>query len=145
MVLAVRHEGGSGSVKWGALGISRLKGLMYKELGLHGSLSELLGEFVSSYGEYHHTVAEICAGLPFSHNDGASEAPLQWKVLRLHYADIARRDERLDEICCQYMENCPSLLEHYRRERELPRWCAESYGRGCTTQRRCSKRWLNNN
>ena len=76
IVLAVEHEG-----KWGAIGMSRKKTLMHKDL-TYSSLSELVREYINRYEEIWHQVVKVYVGFPFAH-DTFCQARLRWRVLRL--------------------------------------------------------------
>eukprot|EP00514_Thraustochytrium_sp_LLF1b_P005026 CAMPEP_0184519772 /NCGR_PEP_ID=MMETSP0198_2-20121128/6807_1 /TAXON_ID=1112570 /ORGANISM="Thraustochytrium sp., Strain LLF1b" /LENGTH=266 /DNA_ID=CAMNT_0026910315 /DNA_START=51 /DNA_END=852 /DNA_ORIENTATION=- len=57
---------------WGALGLSRKKTLMYKDLKFD-SLSSLLHNFQECYADIGHHVDHIGIGLPFGHNEHSQE------------------------------------------------------------------------
>jgi len=76
VVLAVYHNG-----KYGALGMSRRKDLMYKPLKFE-SLSFLVRNFVSCYNNYGHIVRKIKVGNKIT-KDPHSFEPIPWKGISL--------------------------------------------------------------
>jgi hypothetical protein len=87
MVLAVKYTPSRKQLSsnnimeaWGALGLSRLKKLMYKPLMYH-SLSELIADYTLSYQQYYHELQEVSLGHPFSH--GLSDKTHLWKAITI--------------------------------------------------------------
>lgn len=85
IVLAV-HDRTEGT--YGALGISRRKELMYKEL-CHPSLSELVRSFVDGYAKWWHRVVKVRLGLPVAHELHSNEK-VCWR--RLTVTGVSGRD-----------------------------------------------------
>ena len=128
MILAVQYRD-----KWGALGISRLEKLMYKELKC-GDLSILMKEFIDSYVQYWHTVVEICIGLPFAH-ENITEIPLQWKVMQFSISTTKPTWEDYNDAFIQYSKECVTIANHFQATGKLPSWCTESYRSGKSMKR----------
>mmetsp|Transcript_31743 Transcript_31743/g.46676 ORF Transcript_31743/g.46676 Transcript_31743/m.46676 type:complete len:290 (-) Transcript_31743:1463-2332(-) len=140
IILAIRYR-----MKWGAIGISRVSKLMYKELK-HNSLADLATEYRTCYDSYCHKVVQISVGLPFTH-DVISETPLQWKVMRLTTTfndGGGGKDnndwDQLEPTLLQYTRDCLSLLEYYIHKGFLPEWCDEDYRCGKINIQSCRKR-----
>lgn len=119
MILAVKYKS-----KWGALGISRLKRLMFKEIK-YDDLSMMIKEFIKSYNHYWHTVKEVYAGLPFNHAQ-ASDTPLEWRVMRLSMSE-GQTWEDYDDVFIQYSKNCLTISHYFEKTGQFPHWCNESY------------------
>ncbi|CAM9943556.1 unnamed protein product, partial [Phaeothamnion confervicola] len=82
--------------KWGALGTSRQKCLMYKE-PCHASLSALVEDFAHGYESCWHRVVRVSVGLPLPH-DVNSEAPVKWRAMDVPLGAMSWNEaaERLD-------------------------------------------------
>jgi len=121
IVLAVESEG-----KWGALGISRRKTLMYKDLKFD-SLGDLMREFRDSYQESFHELLKIYVGLPFT-RDTYSSSKLQWRVLKIALQD---RDWAANsKLFNSYSKDCGGFMEYYSYTGTLPPNLTEEYRRG---------------
>jgi hypothetical protein len=77
IVLAVRHQHAL-QTKWGSLGLSRVDGLMYKELKFP-SLSALIQDYCNEFARVYHSVVKVYVGFPFSHDIHSSEK-VEWRV-----------------------------------------------------------------
>jgi len=77
---------------WGALGMSRQKGLRGAPLK-HARLSRVVDAFVSEYAGIYHDVRYVRVGLPVPH-DMSSSAPVVWK----HTTFDPRRPDWLSSI-----------------------------------------------
>jgi hypothetical protein len=85
---------------YGALGMSRRCDLSYKPLNdKYDRLSTMIGDFVSAYQNYGHTVLRIRIGLPIIH-DLKSFLTIKWKVLTIqpYKTDSSEYDRELDKI-----------------------------------------------
>ena len=91
IVLAVFAGG-----KWGCLGISRRKCLMYKQIEFT-SLWDLIQEFIDAYTTVYHRLLTVYFGLPMPH-DLRVDQKVVWKAikLRLTNADQAQNKSKLD-------------------------------------------------
>ena len=123
IVLAVR-----GKNKWGAMGISRLSGLMDKQLQFN-NLADLIEEFLNSYKKYHHQVIEFELGLPFSH-DHVSETPLHWKVIKFILKGKEKCWNTYRDTLIQYSRDCTMIFQHVERTQRLPEWFDDKYRNG---------------
>ena len=119
IVLAVND-----GIKWGALGISRLKNLMDKDIKF-GSLFCLVMEFIGCYKDYRHVVSRVSVGLPFDHDD-SSETTLQWKLLHIVLDDRIDLEQALE----RYARDCKYIFDYYSRTGGLPDWCTADYLQG---------------
>jgi len=82
VVLGVYHNG-----KYGALGMSRRKDLMYKPLKFE-SLSQLVRNFLSSYHRYGHMVRKLKIGDKIT-KDPHSFEPIPWKGISLELGKMS--------------------------------------------------------
>lgn len=126
IVLGIRNQR-----KWGAMGISRLPNLMYKPV-TYDSLNALIGEFISSYGSYHHVVERIDLGLPFSH-DCVSDTPFQWKIMNLTLGEDKRGWDDHHDAFLQYSRDCSSIFDCYDKTGNMPKWFTLQYRNGHVT------------
>lgn len=129
MVLGVTN-----SEKWGALGISRLKRLMFKPLKFT-SLYDLIKNFEDGYKSYHHEIVKIDFGLPFSH-DCLSETPLLWKAVRI---DLSSESKNLDDyksIISRLPKDLSNVSYLFERTGSFPPWFDTSYRAGLCTSKR---------
>ncbi|GAQ90315.1 hypothetical protein KFL_006260010 [Klebsormidium nitens] len=100
IVLVVRNGG-----RYGALGISRRKELMFKDL-VFNSLAAIVTDFKQSYERWWHTVLKIRVGLPVEH-DAHSQNQICWRYLLLKVSS------RPWEECCTALDlhaSCASKL-----------------------------------
>jgi hypothetical protein len=65
--------------KWGALGISRVESLMYKELRFD-HLSDMILDYIRAYEAIGHDVENVFLGLPF-HHDLNAMSRIEWIAL----------------------------------------------------------------
>lgn len=112
---------------WCAIGISRLKHLMYKSLKFT-SLHSLVAEFINCYRAYRHEVIMISVGLPFSHDD-CSETPIEWKVLNVKLAEITNRDQMVFALD-RYTRDCSFIFDFFSRTGRYPEFCTKKYRTG---------------
>ena len=130
MVLGIRDN-----MHWGAIGISRLSDLMYKNPSFT-SLADLVEEFLKSYKNYYHDVIEISLGLPFT-RDGVSETPLIWKLIKIKLDETKPTHTWKDytHALNQYSKDSSIILKHYEQRGDLPSWCTKCYRSGFVTIR----------
>lgn len=89
IVLAVHHrDRKDGTSAYGALGISRRKELMFKELA-YPTMSALTRSFVEGYERWWHRVSKVRLGLPVSHDVHSNERVV-WR--RLTVTGVSGRD-----------------------------------------------------
>ena len=111
IVLAVRYEG-----KWGALGISRRKALMNKDIRFE-SLSDMVDDYGRSYAKCGHRMVGVYFGLPFSH-DVYSDMPVKWKVLKIKV--FAQDQGTMAAEINRFGAVMMKMLDYFRREGSLP-------------------------
>eukprot|EP01025_Chloroclados_australasicus_P001978 TRINITY_DN10468_c1_g2_i4.p1 TRINITY_DN10468_c1_g2~~TRINITY_DN10468_c1_g2_i4.p1 ORF type:complete len:391 (-),score=26.14 TRINITY_DN10468_c1_g2_i4:742-1746(-) len=107
IVLAVRHRP---SNKWGALGLSRKKTLMNKELEF-AALSDLLGDFKNNYSEWGHQIVKVRIGLPLEHNVYFNGS-VCWRFCNVSSAKYSWG--RVGQILDDYAMYAKRLQEKYR-------------------------------
>jgi len=112
---------------WGAIGISRLKRLMYKPMKFN-SLFDLIKEFEESYKFYCHHLLTVEIGLPFSHHN-ISETPLLWKVVRFSLQDGKCLDE-YNYAFSRLSNDLKTAASYYEHTGNFPAWFDENYRRG---------------
>lgn len=76
IVMIVRYNG-----KFGAIGLSRKKELMYKPVTFD-TFADILADFKQSYEKYYHQLLKIKFGLPISHDSHSTEM-VCWKFFSL--------------------------------------------------------------
>ena len=96
IVLAVLHVP---SGCWGALGLSRRKELMYKELKF-ASFADLMREYKERYEQWWHKVLKIWVGLPCSH-DAFDGAPICWR-----YCKVKLPNREWDDVAVELNKHC---------------------------------------
>lgn len=112
---------------WGAMGISRLKRLMYKRMQFD-SLIDLVKEFEESYKFYCHDLLVVEIGLPFSHHD-ISETPLLWKAVRFSLQNGNCLEDY--KFAFTHLSNdLETVAFYYQRTGNFPEWFDEDYRRG---------------
>jgi hypothetical protein len=95
---------------WGALGLSRVQSLMYKELRFK-SLPDLVLDYVKAYQSLGHTVENISVGLPFSH-DMEKMDRIEWIALVVPMNDgVAWK--KTAEVFEQHARDMRALEEFY--------------------------------
>ena len=102
IVLGVYHNG-----KYGALGLSRRKDLMFKAL-TYDSLSDLVDEFANCYVKNYHGLLKVRLSPPIQHDHCNCER-IVWNYLNI---DFSKRDES-------------------ERKKELSRFCREMKNQVC--------------
>lgn len=111
IVLAVRYQG-----KWGALGLSRRRNLMWKEI-TYDSLYELVQDYKLSYESVFHELLAVYLGLPIPH-DTLQNYPVKWKAARVSlHQDYREIETQLNS----YAANMNKLVARATLESSLPR------------------------
>lgn len=103
--------------KWGAVGISRRRSLMFKDIKFD-SLADLMKEFKDSYESNFHKLVKIYIGLPFGH-DLHSSMKLQWKVFKIKIVNKEWRNEVAEHIN-KYAKDAASYFEYFAYTGQLP-------------------------
>ncbi|EDV29910.1 uncharacterized protein TRIADDRAFT_20295 [Trichoplax adhaerens] len=78
VVLGIHYSG-----RYGALGLSRRRTLMYKPL-IYRSLMDLIQQYKTSYEECYHELEKVKIGLPVDHSVHSCE-PIKWKHVAINY------------------------------------------------------------
>jgi len=112
---ASQSSSNNGTWAWGALGISRRKTLMFKELE-HPTLSSLVREYKTSYEGSWHRVLKVYLGLPFAYEE-SDASRIQWRCLTVdpskEWASCAAQIDK-------YSKDCVQLWEYYSYKGSLP-------------------------
>lgn len=114
IVLAVRlQEEGN---KWGCLGISRRKNLMYKSVK-YDNLSALIKDFEKSYEEVFHKLLTVYIGLPLPH-DVFSDQPIKWRAnkVKIYKNDPSVVTDKIES----FVQNMEKMNDHFKRDGVLP-------------------------
>ena len=74
------------SDRWGALGLSRKRSLMYKRVE-ERTLASLVEDYADAYRELGHRVLNVKVGLPVSHTPNQSYVP-SWRFLTVDYKSL---------------------------------------------------------
>jgi len=114
---------------WGALGLSRKKTLMYKDLKFD-SLSSLLHNFQECYADIGHHVDHIGIGLPFGHNEHSSE-PIHWRPLMIHFHASSPWSELTESIIETYVNKMDQIESHVCATGTLPEWFKKQFPSIC--------------
>jgi hypothetical protein len=122
IIMAVSN-GSSNKKKWGAIGLSRAKSLMYKQLK-YTSLSNLLLDFKKSYEKEHHELINIYVGLPFG-RDEFNQIPIQWRVLKIKVNDLPW--ETIENVLNIFTTNANKYLTSYTTTQQLPEEMSELF------------------
>jgi tubulinyl-Tyr carboxypeptidase len=122
IVMAVSH-GSLGDKKWGAIGLSRAKSLMYKPTKFN-SLASLLYDYKVAYQKEHHELLHIYVGLPFG-RDEYNQIPIQWRVLRLNVEVMPW--SAVEQVLATYTTNATRHLSAYMSTQQLPDEMNELY------------------
>lgn len=112
IVLAVTTNG-----KWGALGISRCKELMGKDL-CFSSLADLIDNFKRCYAGVCHELLKVYVALPFTRD---TSGPIRWRALNL---DMRGAWEDICESTRAYTLRGRGLVDYFSRTGHLPPECA---------------------
>eukprot|EP00735_Rhodelphis_limneticus_P014069 TRINITY_DN8052_c0_g1::TRINITY_DN8052_c0_g1_i1::g.20159::m.20159 TRINITY_DN8052_c0_g1::TRINITY_DN8052_c0_g1_i1::g.20159 ORF type:complete len:317 (+),score=19.01,sp/Q86V25/VASH2_HUMAN/38.86/7e-49,Vasohibin/PF14822.1/1.1e-67 TRINITY_DN8052_c0_g1_i1:152-1102(+) len=99
IVCAVHYDG-----KFGALGISRRKDLMFKDL-IFNNLGDLVSDFCTSYSRWFHKVLRVRIGLPVSH-EPSTNSQVYWRCLRLN---TQKHGLDLSTSCNRFFQDCRRL------------------------------------
>mmetsp|Transcript_6842 Transcript_6842/g.12703 ORF Transcript_6842/g.12703 Transcript_6842/m.12703 type:complete len:318 (+) Transcript_6842:158-1111(+) len=111
IVLAVTANG-----KWGALGISRCKELMGKDLRF-ATMSDLINDFKKSYAGVCHELLKVYVALPFTRE---TSGPIRWRALNL---EMGRPWEDIAEATRLFTQRGRGLVEYFDRVGQLPLEC----------------------
>mmetsp|Transcript_20843 Transcript_20843/g.34085 ORF Transcript_20843/g.34085 Transcript_20843/m.34085 type:complete len:581 (+) Transcript_20843:387-2129(+) len=113
--------------KWGAIGLSRKKTLMYKEL-IYSSLSALLKNFNESYEAIGHKLEHVGIGLPFGH-DEHSVQPIHWRPFMIHFRRQPGQQwsEATDKAIDAYISKIDSITATVMCNNRLPSWFLDLY------------------
>ncbi|CAK9047516.1 Tubulinyl-Tyr carboxypeptidase 1 (Tyrosine carboxypeptidase 1) (TTCP 1) (Vasohibin-1), partial [Durusdinium trenchii] len=121
IVMAVGHNG-----KWGALGISRKKTLMFKDLA-YDSLSQLLLNYKTSYEELGHDLQHLGVGLPFEHDQHSSE-PLHWRPFMIHFTQGQSWNTDVESAIDAFISKIGLLANHVKTYGGgLPTWFVDNH------------------
>ncbi|GMH83326.1 hypothetical protein TrST_g4345 [Triparma strigata] len=117
--------------RWGALGISRRKTLMFKEMK-YSTLGKLIKTFKDSYEASWHAVIKVNIGLPFSY-DSEDVSRLYWKLKKVNIEDKEWKD--CEEIFDSYSRECVGVYDYFAYNGKLPEMCTEEWIRGDKTMK----------
>lgn len=112
--------------RWGAMGISRRKTLMFKEMK-YPTLGKLMKAFKDSYEGSWHKLLKVYVGLPFSYEE-KDTARLHWRVLRCVLGD--RSWSEAEKLFDRYAKECVGIYEYHSYTGKLPDFCTEEYLNG---------------
>ena len=112
--------------RWGAMGISRRKTLMFKEMK-YPTLGKLMKAFKDSYEGSWHKLLKVYVGLPFSYEE-KDTTRLQWRVLRCVLGDRSWSDA--EKLFDRYAKECVGIYEYHSYTGKLPDFCTEEYLNG---------------
>eukprot|EP00741_Cyanophora_paradoxa_P019965 tig00021179_g19269.t1 len=111
IVLAIKHDG-----KWGAMGLSRRRDLMYKEIAFK-SLGDLLLDFKNSYEACFHQVKKIRVGLPIQHGVQSPNAPICWRYFSVRPAKEPWAE--IDFVVSEFSRQSQRLAEAWHRTSQV--------------------------
>ncbi|GMI17953.1 hypothetical protein TrLO_g8019 [Triparma laevis f. longispina] len=116
--------------RWGALGISRRKTLMFKDMK-YSTLGKLVKTFKDSYEASWHTVIKVNLGLPFSY-DSEDVSRLYWKLKKVNIEEILGNKSWADceEIFDSYSRECINIYDYFAYNGKLPEECTPEWIRG---------------
>jgi len=114
IVLAAHHLP---TMTWGALGLSRRKDLMQKDVRFK-TLADLVRDYETCYLAINHTLLKVYVGLPFPH-DTHSDESVKWRVLKLNFSDETKRKSN-DAMLDDYAKHGPYLRDYFKRTGHLP-------------------------
>jgi transcriptional regulator of met regulon len=117
IVLGVRSWKRQGEERWGALGISRMQNLMYKELK-HECLASLLRNYHNAYEDDGHALEYIALGLPFPTETLPDERP-RWRSAKVKLG--ARPDwSDVEDAVQQHVNRCDTIYTYYLKHGRFP-------------------------
>lgn len=95
IVMVVKANG-----KWGAVGLSRRRSLMYKPLSF-SSLYALIIEFKASYNSVLHSMDAVYLGLPLPRDFSLVDRKVTWKHLKINIRlnNLNKVEQTLEQYC----------------------------------------------
>lgn len=111
IVLIVRYQN-----KFGALGISRRKNLMWKDI-TYDNLYDLIRDFRESYHSISHELLAIYLGLPIAH-DMVNDCPVKWKAVRV---SMRQNEDCIEQQLNSFAMNINRIIARTSTGNRLPR------------------------
>jgi len=117
---ALKGRGGTRKdERWGALGISRIPSLMYKELKFE-KLASLLKNYQHAYNDSGHVLERISLGTPFPCEAYAGDRP-KWRTSVIEMSEVDKQN-LCDVVSETHAEECQRAYNHYLKHGHFPPW-----------------------